>query len=121
MSILSIGVGTGKLLNATAGVLDIFGSHSDNCSVIGIPVGFTISSESGKEPISGGFVGYADLGRMSNCNVENIKKVASDQIAGGFVGKTSFEYLANPFLTIRRFSSTRGTISAIVPKATISK
>lgn len=75
------GVGTGKLLNATAGVLDIFGSHSDNCSVIGIPVGFTISSESGKEPISGGFVGYADLGRMSNCNVENIKKVASDQIA----------------------------------------
>lgn len=89
------GVGTGKLLNATAGVLDIFGSHSDNCSVIGIPVGFTISSESGKEPISGGFVGYADLGRMSNCNVENIKKVASDQIAGGFVGKTSFEYLAN--------------------------
>ena len=32
---------------------------------------------------------------MSNCNVENIKKVASDQIAGGFVGKTSFEYLAN--------------------------
>ena len=89
------GVGTGKLLNATAGVLDIFGSHSDNCSVIGIPVGFTISSESGKEPISGGFVGYADLGRMSNCNVENIKKVASDQIAGGFVGKTSFEYLAD--------------------------
>lgn len=89
------GVGTGKLLNATAGVLDIFGSHSDNCSVSGIPVGFTISSESGKEPISGGFVGYADLGRMSNCNVENIKKVASDQIAGGFVGKTSFEYLAD--------------------------
>ena len=30
------GVGTGKLLNATAGVLDIFGSHSDNCSVIGL-------------------------------------------------------------------------------------
>ena len=28
------GVGTGKLLNATAGVLDIFGSHSDNCSVL---------------------------------------------------------------------------------------
>ena len=85
----------GKLLNATAGVLDVFGSHTVNCEVKGYKNGFTVQSKDGDEPISGGFVGYGDLARISNCQVNEIKKVSSDQIAGGFIGKTSYEYLGD--------------------------
>ena len=58
----------GNLLSAGAGVLDIFGSHADNCSVSGVPGGFTVHSNSkinqqdGSE-IAGGFTGYSDLSR----------------------------------------------------------
>ncbi len=85
----------GQLLNATAGVLDVFGSHTDDCEVKGYKNGFTVQSKDGDEPISGGFVGYGDLARISNCQVNEIKKVSSDQIAGGFIGKTSYEYLGD--------------------------
>ena len=89
----------GKLLSAGAGVLDIFGSHADNCSVSGVPGGFTVHSNSkinqqdGSE-IAGGFTGYSDLGRMSGNTVTGLKQVTSGQIAGGFAGKTNFAYLA---------------------------
>ena len=83
------------LLNATAGVLDNFGSHCDNCNVDGIKEGFIVNSQNGKEPISGGFAGFADLAKIDNSHVTNIKKVNSDQIAGGFVGRTTFSYLAD--------------------------
>lgn len=89
----------GGLLSAGAGVLDIFGSHADNCSVSGVPDGFTVHSNSkinqqdGSE-IAGGFTGYADLGRMSGNTVTDLKQVTSGEIAGGFAGKTNFAYLA---------------------------
>ena len=89
----------GNLLSAGAGVLDIFGSHADNCSVSGVPGGFTVHSNSkinqqdGSE-IAGGFTGYSDLGRMSGNTVTGLKQVTSGQIAGGFAGKTNFAYLA---------------------------
>ena len=90
----------GNLLSAGAGVLDIFGSHADNCSVSGVPDGFTVHSNSkinqqdGSE-IAGGFTGYSDLGRMSGNTVTNLKQVTSGEIAGGFAGKTNFAYLAD--------------------------
>ena len=88
----------GNFLSAGAGVLDIFGSHADKCSVSGVDGGFTVHSMSNqqeKSEIAGGFTGYADLGRMSGNTVTGLKQVTSGQIAGGFAGKTNFAYLAN--------------------------
>lgn len=90
----------GNLLSAGAGVLDIFGSHVDNCSVSGVAEGFTVHSnnkinQQDKSEIAGGFTGYADLGRMSGNEVTGLKQVTSGQIAGGFAGKTNFAYLAD--------------------------
>lgn len=75
-----------RLLNVTAGVLDVFGSHVEDCSVTGINDGDIILAVNGQEPISGGFAGYADVSRIKNCHVTQQKQVYSDQIAGGFVG-----------------------------------
>ena len=88
----------GELLSAGAGVLDIFGSHADNCSVSGVQGGFTVHSKSNQldgSEIAGGFTGYADLGRMSGNTVTDLKQVTSGEIAGGFAGKTNFAYLAD--------------------------
>ena len=60
--------------------------------------GFTVSSKNDskeKEEIAGGFVGNADLARMSHNTVNNLKQVSSEQTAGGFAGETSFAYLAS--------------------------
>ena len=87
----------GNLLSAGAGVLDIFGSHADNCSVSGVQGGFTVHSKSNQldgSEIAGGFTGYSDLGRMSGNTVTGLKQVTSGEIAGGFAGKTNFAYLA---------------------------
>ena len=89
-----------KLANLGIGVLDIFGSHVDDSSVAGVSEGFTVKSsnlakEGEKEEITGGFTGYADLARLNNNQVTNLKQVASSEIAGGFAGKTSFAYLIN--------------------------
>ena len=104
-------VGTGNalegLLNGTVGVLDVFGSYADNCLVKGIENGFTIKSLGAKEyfestgsdydgeaiEVAGGFVGNGDLARISASNVESLRQVSSGQIAGGFIGRSSFEYL----------------------------
>ena len=90
----------GELLSAGAGVMDIFGSHVDNCSVSGVTDGFTVHSDNtintkDKSEIAGGFTGYADLGRLYGNKVTGLKQVTSGQIAGGFAGKTTFAYLAN--------------------------
>ena len=55
--------------------------------------GYTVQSTNGTEEIAGGFIGNADLSRMSANTAENLKQVYSDEIAGGFVGKTSMAYL----------------------------
>ena len=92
----------GQLLGGALGVLDIFGSHIDDSSVTGIPGGYTVQSKGGEEQIAGGFIGYANLARMSGCNAggaknqeNSLKQVASDGTAGGFAGRTSFAYLAD--------------------------
>lgn len=85
----------GKLLGASAGVADIFGSQVRDSNVNGSDkTGYLVSSKDGEECISGGFIGYGDLARVDNCHAADLKQVYSDQIAGGFIGKTSFAYLA---------------------------
>ncbi len=88
-----------KFLGVGADVLSTFGTHADDCSVVGIKEGYTVRSENeadeaDKDEIVGGFVGYADLARMKGNTVENLKQVSSGQTAGGFVGETTFRYLA---------------------------
>ena len=82
-----------KLLGIGVGVADVIGSDVKNSHVTGIAEGFNVKSSGGDGAIAGGFVGYADLGRMEGNTVDKLKQVRSDEIAGGFVGKTSFAYL----------------------------
>lgn len=97
-----LGNNSWQLLGGALGVMDIFGSHIDDSTVTGINGGYTVQSTGVDEPIAGGFIGYANLARMSNCIAGDssnsslgLKQVASNEIAGGFVGKTSFAYLAD--------------------------
>ena len=97
-----LGDKSGQLLGGALGVLDIFGSHIDDSRVTGVPGGYTVQSKGGKEQIAGGFIGYANLARMSGCNAgddqnqeNSLKLVESGGTAGGFAGRTSFAYLAD--------------------------
>ena len=97
-----LGNNTGQLLGGALGVMDIFGSHIDDCTVTGTDDGYTVQSTNGDEQIVGGFIGYANLARMSNCTAGDktnqkigLKQVASGGTAGGFAGRTSFAYLAD--------------------------
>ena len=97
-----LGDNTGQLLGGALGVMDIFGSHIDDCTVTGTDDGYTVQSTGGNEQIAGGFIGYANLARMSKCTAGDannqkigLKQVASGGTAGGFAGRTSFAYLAD--------------------------
>ena len=97
-----LGNNKGQLLGGALGVMDIFGSHIDDCAVTGTDDGYTVQSTNGNEQIAGGFIGYANLARMSNCTAGDktnqkigLKQVASGGTAGGFAGRTSFAYLAD--------------------------
>lgn len=87
------------ILGATAGVLDVWGAHVERSSVAGVSGGYTVSSTHhgadygvatdkalGRE-VAGGFVGYADLARVLDCDAGNLKLVTSGEIAGGFAGE----------------------------------
>ena len=93
------------LLGATAGVLDVWGSHVDRSTVAGIADGYTVTSShqgadyglgtntaKGRE-VAGGFVGYADLARVNDCDAGNLKLVSSGEIAGGFAGEAQRAHL----------------------------
>lgn len=97
-----LGDNKGQLLGGALGVLDIFGSHIDECTVTGTDDGYTVQSTGGEEQIAGGFIGYANFARMSKCTAGDannqkigLKQVASGGTAGGFAGRTSFAYLAD--------------------------
>lgn len=86
------------ILGVSAGVLDVFGSHVEDSSVTGLAEGFTVKSQNAaeeKQEIAGGFAGYADLAKLDQDTVANLKQVASEETAGGFAGQTSFAYLAD--------------------------
>lgn len=92
------------LLGADAGILDIWGSHAERCSVSGVASGFSVSSGAradvsedlqdagGAQQIAGGFVGLGDLSRIADCSVASLGMVRSDQVAGGFIGQTDMAY-----------------------------
>ncbi|MBQ6430381.1 MAG: Cna B-type domain-containing protein [Oscillospiraceae bacterium] len=84
-----------NLLALTAGALDVFGSHIEDCGVTGISKGYTVAAANGSEPIAGGFAGLGDLSKIYRCTATNLKLVQSDQIAGGFIGKTTMAYLVS--------------------------
>ena len=97
-----IGDNAGQVLGGALGIMDIFGSHIDDCIVTGTGDGYTVQSTGGEEQIAGGFIGYANLARMSKCTAGDannqkigLKQVASGGTAGGFAGRTSFAYLAD--------------------------
>lgn len=96
-----LGNNTGQLLGGDLGVMDIFGSHIDDSTVTGINGGYTVQSTGGVEQIAGGFIGYANLARISNCTAGaedssfGLKQVTSDGTAGGFAGRTSYAYLTD--------------------------
>lgn len=96
-----LGNNTGQLLGGALGVMDIFGSHIDDSTVKGINGGYTVQSTGGVEQIAGGFIGYANLARISHCTAGaedssfGLKQVTSDGTAGGFAGRTSYAYLAD--------------------------
>ncbi len=96
-----LGDNAGQLLGGALGVMDIFGSHIDDSKVTGINGGYTVQSTGGEEQIAGGFIGYANLARISNCTSGaedasiGLKQVTSDGTAGGFAGRTSYAYLAD--------------------------
>ena len=91
-----------KLLGLGVGVADVIGCQAEECYVKGMDPdaedgGFTVASENSNQEtaqIAGGFVGYANLGRMTDDHVYGLKQVSSGQTAGGFVGRTSHAYLA---------------------------
>lgn len=98
-------VGVNNLLGATAGVLDVWGAHVERSTVMGVADGYTVTSThngadydaatdkaTGRE-VAGGFVGYADLARVKDCDAGNLKLVNSGEIAGGFTGETLRAYL----------------------------
>lgn len=96
-----------SLLGATAGVLDVWGAHVERSTVTGVADGYTVTSThngadyglgtdaaSGRE-IAGGFVGYADLARVKDCDAGNLKLVNSGEVAGGFAGEAERAYLVD--------------------------
>lgn len=98
-------VGAAGLVGATAGVLDIWGSHIDDAHVTGVDDGLYVhvshkgadygagtDAATGRE-VAGGFVGLADLARVSASTVDNLELVESGEIAGGFSGEATRAHL----------------------------
>ena len=84
-----------ELLDANAGVLDLFGSHVENCTVTGFGLGTVVEAKGGEQPIAGGFAGYADLAKINGCSTTALKQVTSGKIAGGFIGRTDMNYVVS--------------------------
>lgn len=116
-----------QLLGGAVGVLDVFGSHIEDSSVSGIKDGYTVHSNGGEEQIAGGFIGYANLSRMSNCiagstdSTIGLKQVASGGIAGGFAGKTNYEYLGNIDLDSTIVNALLTTVNSLVKALYLDK
>ncbi|MCI6697065.1 MAG: Cna B-type domain-containing protein [Solobacterium sp.] len=117
-----------QLLGGAVGALDVFGSHIEDSSVSGIKGGYTVqSTNGGEQQIAGGFIGYANLSRMSNCVAGSIdstiglKQVASGGVAGGFAGKTNYEYLGNIDLDSTVVNALLTTVNSLVKALYLDK
>lgn len=79
----------GSLLTLGVGVGEVFGSHVQDSRLTGAAQGYSVLAQDGYHEIAGGFVGYADVCRVRNCAAAQLRLVASDEIAGGFMGAMS--------------------------------
>ncbi|WP_204666649.1 Cna B-type domain-containing protein [Enorma massiliensis] len=99
-----------QLIGLTASIGDIMGTTVTDCSVAGIPAGYTVASQgpagadsvNGDKPDAaeggqkaGGFIGFADLAHITGGTATNLKRVGSTEAAGGFAGETSHAYLVS--------------------------
>lgn len=73
-----LGDNTGQLLGGALGVMDIFGSHIDDCAVTGTDEGYTVQSTNGDEQIAGGFIGYNAQLEYGNKPGETTKTTPSE-------------------------------------------
>lgn len=111
------------LADLTAGVLDVWGSHVEDCSVMGIAAGFSVDATgAANDPltavsaraIAGGFAGPADLSKIKGCTAGNLKRVFSTQIAGGFAGETAMNYVANTQVDSKLVAIVLAIVNALV-------
>lgn len=91
-----------SLLALTAGVADIWGSNVTGSTVTGVTAGYTVhagmtSTENTSDDLyaAGGFIGMGDLSQVEGCASNALKKVTGDQVAGGFIGRTSMGRLVD--------------------------
>lgn len=91
-----------RLIGLDASAVNTFSTLVQNSTVAGIPAGYTVASTGGEVAkgedawqISGGFVGHADLARITGCRATALKRVGSGEVAGGFAGKGTHAYLVS--------------------------
>lgn len=91
-----------RLIGLDASAINTFSTLVQNSTVAGIPAGYTVASTGsdvceGEDAwqISGGFVGHADLARITGCRATALKRVGSGEVAGGFAGKGTHAYLVS--------------------------
>lgn len=92
------------LLGASANVANTFSTLIEDSTVAGISNGYTVAStgtdyaDTNAEhanKIAGGFVGFADLAHIDNCDATALKRVSSGEVAGGFAGEGTYAYLVS--------------------------
>lgn len=92
-----------KVLNATVATIRYADVEAwDDWGIIVNGAYASGSNNTSYAKAAGGFIGYANLARMSNCTAGDktnqkigLEQVASGGTAGGFAGRTSFAYLAD--------------------------
>lgn len=91
-----------------AGLFSIVGSTVSHCEASGFPQGFVALTTAIQSPehnnnmdeayltgaCAAGFTGFADIAQIEDSHVYNLKYVSGDQIAAGFIGRSSAAYLA---------------------------
>lgn len=92
------------LLGVSASAINTFSTLIEDSTVTGIAGGYTVASTgtdyvtgdtTNANKMAGGFVGFADLAHIDNCNASALKRVSSGEIAGGFAGKGTYAYLVS--------------------------
>ena len=110
-----------RLIGLDASAINTFSTLVQNSTVAGIPAGYTVASTGsdvceGEDAwqISGGFVGHADLARITGCRATALKRVGSGEVAGGFAGKGTHAYLVSADANSPLVSALLVVVSALV-------
>lgn len=94
------------LLGVSLSAINTFSTLIEDSTVTGITSGYTVVSTgtdystdsanpTNANKMAGGFVGFADLAHIDNCDATALKLVSSGEIAGGFAGKGTYAYLVS--------------------------